>query len=82
MHIEKADAAWKASLASIDQSPDRGATVAAELGYGAGGRFHVYVRPFNNGIPGRQYQVSAEAGSQLDGVPMERSCSQTLPTGI
>ena len=31
VHIEKGDhTAWKATLASIDQSPDRGATIAAE----------------------------------------------------
>ena len=28
----------------------------------SGGQFHVYVRPFNSGTPGRQYQVSTEAG--------------------
>ncbi len=30
VHIEKGGAAWRATLASIDQSPDRGATIAAD----------------------------------------------------
>src|SRR6202012_685119 len=30
VHIDRGDGAWRATLASIDQSPDRGATIAAE----------------------------------------------------
>jgi pimeloyl-ACP methyl ester carboxylesterase len=81
VHIDKADAgAWKASLLSIDQSPDRGARMAADSVIVEGTGIKIAVAPIRGSFVGT---IAADGnsitGTWTQGVPLPLTLARATP---
>jgi len=81
LHIDKAaDASWKATLASIDQSPDRGARMPADTVTVAGTSFKMTVAALRGSFDGT---IAADgnsiAGTWTQGAPLPLTLTRATP---
>jgi len=81
LHIDKADdASWKATLASIDQSPDRGARMPADTVTVAGTSFKMTVAALRGSFDGT---IAADgnsiAGTWTQGPPLPLTLTRATP---
>ena len=81
VHIDKADAgAWQASLLSIDQSPDRGARMAADSVIVEGTGIKIVVAPIRESFEGT---IAADGnsitGTWTQGVPLSLTLARATP---
>jgi non-heme chloroperoxidase len=81
VHIEKDDSGgWKATLASIDQSPDRGATIAAESLTLEGQDVKFSVPAIRGSYEGKlSADGTAIAGKWAQGVPLPLNLKRATP---
>ena len=81
VHIEKGDSGgWKATLASIDQSPDRGATIAADSLTLEGQDVKIAVPAIRGSYEGKlSADATAIAGKWTQGVPLPLDLKRATP---
>ena len=81
LHIDKADdASWKATLASIDQSPDRGARMPADAVTVAGTSFKMTVAAIRGSFDGTiASDGNSIAGTWTQGAPLPLTLTRATP---
>jgi len=81
VHIEKSDSgAWKATLASIDQSPDRGATIAADSVTVQGSNVKMAITSIRGSYEGKlSADGTSMAGTLTQGVPLPLDLKRATP---
>jgi pimeloyl-ACP methyl ester carboxylesterase len=81
VHIDKAgDGGWKASLLSIDQSPDRGAKMAADSVTVTGTSFKMVVAPVRGSYEGTiTPDGNTIAGTWTQGAPLPLTLARATP---
>jgi non-heme chloroperoxidase len=80
VHIQKDGAGWKASLASIDQSPDRGATIAADSVTVQAAEVKIGVPAIHGSYAGKlSADGTSMAGNWTQGMPLPLELKRATP---
>ena len=80
VHIEKGSSAWKATLASIDQSPDRGAVIAADSITVQGADVKIGVAAIRGSYAGKlSADGTSMSGTWTQGMPLPLDLKRATP---